>query len=117
MHAPPDVTLRTLRRYLLLEAWTWSTPEQAAGRRAEWPAWRRAVRPVGAIAWWAAVAIALLTTPYDGNSVTPAGQLFVVLWLVIAACIAVSVIDGMAHRRPGRPRTIPPRERHDVHSA
>ena len=117
MHAPPDVTLRTLRRYLLLEAWTWSTPEQAAGRRAEWPAWRRAVRPVGAIAWWAAVAIALLTTAYAGDSVTPAGQLFVVVWLVIGACIAVTVVDGVARRRAERPRTIPHRERQDVRNA
>jgi len=106
-----------LRRYLLLEAWTWSTPEQAACRRAEWPIWRRAVRPVGATAWWAAVAIALLTTPYAGDGVTPAGQVFVLLWLVIGACVTVTVVDGVARRSAERRRTIPHRERQDVHSA
>jgi len=91
-----------------------STPEQAACRRRV-AGWRRAVRPVGAIAWWAAVAIALLTTPYDGNSVTPPAT------VRRAVGRDRGLHRGQRDRRRARRRAVvrerSARERQDVHSA
>jgi hypothetical protein len=39
------------RYYLLFEAWTFSRPADAERRRATWPPWRRAIRPVGYVAF------------------------------------------------------------------
>lgn len=75
------------------------------------------MRPVGALAWWSAVAIAVLTTPYSGDRVTPAGQVFVVLWVVIGACLMTAAVDGVLRRRPAPvERPTPAPERQDVHT-
>jgi hypothetical protein len=92
-----DGLTRWARRYFLFENWTWDEPGLAARRRASWPAWRRAVRPVGAGAWWSAVVLGLIL----GSDRKP-------LWIFVLGSVSVSlalacalfgIVDGARQRR------------------
>jgi hypothetical protein len=94
--------MRWARRYFLFENWTWDEPEVAAQRRSSWPSWRRAIRPVGAVAWWSAAVVGLVL----GSDRMPL-WIFVlgsVLVSVALACVLFGIADGIRQRRQtGRP--------------
>ena len=86
-----------IRRYVLFERL--SDTDQDA-RRAAWPLWRRAVRPVGAIAWWAGAIPGTLTGHHvriDGY-----GGLLIVSFVVLVCCLLISGIDKIREYRRSR---------------
>jgi hypothetical protein len=88
-----------LRRYFLFETWTWAEPAEAARQRSRWPLWRRAVRPVGAVAWWAGLLLGRITGKRrDLNSVSEL-MVSVLLAVVVLACVVYGVVDGFRERR------------------
>lgn len=90
--------IRWARRYFLFENWTWDQPQVAARRRASWPRWRRAVRPVGAVAWRMGVALGLAFEP--DNSAPLAVYVIGSLLVSVAICCALfGIVDGIRQRR------------------
>ena len=41
------------------DRWSYLTPGERKARRQSWPAWRRAVFPVGLVIWWAGMLVTL----------------------------------------------------------
>lgn len=90
-------------RYFLFENWTWDEPDTAARVKAAWPAWRRAVRPVGAAAWWIGVVIGWATGNNSWANVgLPVRVITVALGVVLVTCIVFGVVDGARTRRNRR---------------
>jgi hypothetical protein len=85
-----------LRRYFLFEAWTWSRPADAARRRATWPAWRRAIRPVGAVAFLVMASARLFPDPARLRIGIP--------FVVVTVCCVVlgSTLEARDRHRQGR---------------
>jgi len=95
-----------LRRYFLAE-WLSTDPEADARRRAGWPLWRRAVRPIGAIARWAGALPSLIA----GHRVRidSYGGLLVAANVVLVCCVAIWAVDKIReHRRRHATETTQP---------
>src|SRR5262245_51567518 len=82
------------RRYLLFENWTWSDSDAGARRRASWPTWRRAVRPIGAVAYWAGWAVALFLQPSWCTAGAPLRAFYIALYVIIGGCVLFGIVDG-----------------------
>jgi hypothetical protein len=82
-------------RAFLFEAWTWSGPEDAALRRATWPTRRRAIRPVGAAAFWLSNLAYLFANP--------ARLAIGIPFLAVAVCCIVfgSTLEARDRHRQG----------------
>jgi hypothetical protein len=93
------------RRYLLFEGWTWSDSETAARRRASWPTWRRAVRPIGAVAYWVGWAVALILQPSWRTPDAPLRAFYIALYVIVGGCVLLGIIDGFRQRRIDRSHT------------
>lgn len=94
--------LGAVRRYFLFEGWTWDKPSVVEQRRASWPRWRRAVRPVGALAWWTTVVLGAVYNN-DWQRVPLVGQVLCSIFAAVAAgCVILGVIDGLRWRRRAR---------------
>jgi hypothetical protein len=114
MTSGPEATVPWWRRYFLFENWAWSDPQELAVRRTGWSAWRRAVRPIGAIVWWLGAAWGIIWQPTWRTMSVPLTILGVTGLAVVGLCVLIGVIDGFRHRR-AHPR--PPSERHGRRSA
>ena len=96
--------LARARRYVLFENWTWSDPDTAARRRASWPAWRRAIRPIGAAAYWACAIAGLVLDPSWRTAGTPLRVLIIAGLVIVGACVVFGTVDGFRQRRIDRVR-------------
>jgi hypothetical protein len=105
VRAKTEQALRRLRRYLLAENWTWDEPDLAARRRANWPAWRRAVRPVGAAAYWIGAIVGIV---FDPHGILSAGGLYLVLIPIVVVCAVFGIADGFRQRRADRSASTSP---------
>jgi hypothetical protein len=95
---------KAIRRYFLAENWTWDEPEVAARRRAEWPTWRRAIRPVGATAYWIGAIVAIVFHPHG---ILSADGLYLALFPIIIGCAGFGIVDGFRPRREDRRASAP----------
>lgn len=93
------------RRYLLFEGWTWSDSDTAARRRASWPTWRRAVRPIGAVAYWVGWAVALILQPSWRTADGPLRAFYIALYVIVGGCVLLGIIDGFRERCSDRSQT------------
>jgi hypothetical protein len=84
------------RHYLLFEAWTFSRPADAERRRATWPPWRRAIRPVGYVAFLVMALARLFPDPVRLTIGIP--------FLVVTVCCIVfgSALEARDRHRQGR---------------
>jgi hypothetical protein len=97
---------RYVWRYLTFAAWTdtWSelSPAERVQWRASWPAWRRAVRPVGVTIFWVGAVY------FGANSDRPKTIAFVSIYLLwIAIWLTCAVIGLVDRRRIRRGRQAP----------
>jgi uncharacterized membrane protein YfcA len=76
-----------------------SDPEEDARRRAAWPLWRRAVRPIGATAWW----VGVLPGMVAGHQVSiyAYGGLLIGAFAVLMCCAAIWAVDRIREHRRG----------------
>jgi hypothetical protein len=96
---------RSVWRYLTFAAWTdaWSelSPAERAQWDASWPAWRRAVRPVGVASFWLGLAYFVVNADHRKT------VLFVSLYVVwIAIWLTCAVIGLVGWRRLRRARRV-----------
>lgn len=94
-----------VRAYLLFERFTLIDPGEMRARRRGWPAWRRALRVVGAAAWWIGVALRIVWSgsselkDHDGTRYVLASALL----SITALCIVLGVgLEWRDRRREGR---------------
>lgn len=93
-----------MRRYFLFESWTLSDPDTAARHRASWPAWRRAIRPIGAAVWWTGAVIGLLLQPTWRTMSAPYRACAIFSLVILGGCVVFGAIDGFRQRRIDRLR-------------
>ena len=83
-----EVVLRGIWRYVtfarITDAWSPLSAARRAERYESWPTWRRAVRPVGVVLYWAGVA---WFAPQSGHK-TPQLIVAYVVWVALMLTIA-----------------------------
>jgi hypothetical protein len=85
---------------LLFEAYSFTDPDVIDRWRGTWPSWRRAVRPIGATAWWLGVVDGFI---FDHGGPT---YIRIILGAVMTTCVAIGVYSylragrelGLRHR-------------------
>jgi hypothetical protein len=89
-----------VRAYLLFQKYSFTDPRLIARWRTTWPAWRRAVRPIGAAAWWLGALVGLMV---DHGGPGYIRIILCVLFAVIVTCIAIGL---GSYRRAGGERGL-----------
>ena len=98
--APHTVEVKVpepVRRYVLFESWA-----PSPGRRAQWPTWRRMVRPVGATAWWLTGALGVITGASGRAAFFGYYGVFSILTVFYLGCVAFGFVDAVRWRRAHR---------------
>jgi len=98
--------LIALRRYFWFEKFTLSDPDEDAQRRAVWPLWRRAVRPIGATAWWIVVIVGLVSDHHV--RIDAYGGLLIALLVVVLCCLTIWAVTRFVERQKRRGQPCPP---------
>lgn len=95
--------LRAWARYeFLLRTWPRSDPAIAIRRRASWPVWRRAVRPVGYAAWVLLAVATMFTHASWAEAGAAQRAFFVALYVVMGVCVLIGLIDRLRARYAAR---------------
>jgi hypothetical protein len=80
--------------YLLFERSTWTDRAKIERRRADWPLWRRGVRPIGALAWWIGIAVSVATNETladQRHHWTDVGTFLVLVTVVLLSCVDIGI--------------------------
>lgn len=84
-----EVILRGVWRYVtfarITDAWSPLSATQRAARYESWPSWRRAVRPVGVVLYWAGVVWFTTHSDHKTPQLNVAFTVWVALMLTFAA--------------------------------
>ncbi len=80
----------TARRWLLFERFSFADPNAVRRWRHTWPAWRRTVRPVGAVAFWLAL---LLNVMWPVRTPGPVRVVKGLLVLTLLTCVVIGIAD------------------------
>lgn len=79
---------QSVQAYLLFQKYSFTDPRLIARWRTTWPAWRRAVRPIGAAAWWLGALVGLAS---DHGGPRYVRVIIYVLFAVIVTCMAIGL--------------------------
>jgi hypothetical protein len=77
-----------VRSYLVFQKYSFTDPRLIAHWRTTWPAWRRAVRPIGAAAWWLGAVVGVV---FDHGHPEYARIIIYVVFAVVVTCMAIGI--------------------------